>query len=179
MPRYLVAIGLIASFWWVRSANVDLLEHWREAMGESTRPFTLNGLTVRLDRNVEPRVRQRGERGRYLLLISSDSCPYSLEQVDSWRQLLASITFAADDVVIHLSASGTTIAAALEALGGVPYQFLHSTDRAAFVAETGLSWTPAVALLDSDFRLQLVSSRVTPTVAAQIVTFFGNANAKK
>ena len=148
-------------------------------MRDTTRPDPLIGLTVRLDRHVEPAVRTKGEHGRYLLLISSDECRFSLEEVDGWRQLLAKVPFGPDDAVLHLSVSGSGIANALAEVDQAPYQFLQFSDRAAFVAETGLSWTPAVALLDSHFRLRFISSHVTPDVATHIVNSFGNVDGLK
>ena len=51
-------------------------------MRETTRPAVLNGLEVRLDRHLEPAVQKTRGRGRYLVLISSDQCPYSLAEVE-------------------------------------------------------------------------------------------------
>ena len=97
LVRYTMALGLIVSFWFVRSANVDLRARWTRQIVETSRPAVLNGLEVRLDRHLEPAVRTTGGRGRYLVLISSDQCPYSLAEVDRWRELLARVPFGPDD----------------------------------------------------------------------------------
>ena len=174
LVRYTMALGLIVSFWFVRSANVDLRARWTRQIVETSRPAVLNGLEVRLDRHLEPAVRTTGGRGRYLVLISSDQCPYSLAEVDRWRELLARVPFGPDDTVIHMSVSGTGVAGELADMEHVPFQFLQFTDYAAFAQETGLAWTPGVAVLDARFRLRLASSRVTPTVAKHVANFFGN-----
>lgn len=179
LVRYTLALGLIASFWSVRSAHVDLRARWTRHMQETTRPAVLNGLEVRLDRHLEPAVQTAGPHGRYLVLISSDHCPYSLAEVDGWRELLGRVPFRSDDAVIHMSVSGTGVASALADMEHVPLQFLQFTDYAAFAEETGLASTPAVVLLDARFRLRLASSRITPTVAKHVVNFFNNVKDPK
>ena len=78
-----------------------------------------------------------------------------------------------------MSVSGTGVASALADMEHVPFQFLQFTDYVAFAQETGLAWTPAVALLDARFRLRLASSRLTPTVEKHVVNFFGNVEGPK
>lgn len=169
-------IGLIVCFWWAYASNQDLRRSRLDYLQRSPRPFLLNGTALALEQFVEPQLARTRRTGNYLVLVSSDECPFSRQAVSPWSELLERIHFREHDSVVLLSADGGEIPRQLiEVLQRrrVPHQLLRVTNQNAFAQATGLSATPTTIVLDADARVRYVSGRLTDGTSRAIGNLFG------
>lgn len=178
MLKRLVIVASIVSvaFFWAAFGLRGYLHAKRDETLRRIRPmFALSGVTVRLDRHVKPTYYPSGTRDRYLLVMSSDRCPYSQAAVDYWLAMLRDLPFGANDEVLLLSASGTVIPSRLAAAlknRRIEFRIFEVNDPLGFAQETGLGVTPLVAVLDSRRSIRIVSSRLTPSLQSEVRRYF-------
>lgn len=134
-------------------------------------PFAINGLQLPLDRVLLPRILPSTSTGRYLLLVASDRCQYSQDEFTVWTRLLHEAPLRPDDSIIIISLRGNKLAKRLAEAAAkrhVSVVIGRPIDAITFGVGTGLSTTPTTAILDSRFRIRLVTERVSPTVAHEM-----------
>lgn len=177
LPPIPLAILLVSSFlFWCGYATERIvsaqLAHMH-TLHSPKRPLVLNGLLFRLDRHLSRPPHGAGQ-SRALVLISSDACRYSWDELPRWRRLIAELHFDKDDTLLLISLSGRAIQQHLEEAARlrqvVPLSSLV-TDQVGFIQETGVSWTPHTLVL-RDSIVRTSSERVTPTVHVLIKESF-------
>ena len=115
---------------------------------------------------------------RYLVIVTSDQCRACVQQLPAWKRLVHDVTFANDDVVVIVSLTGSSLANSLtEELksGPVRHHAIVAPNASEFSALTGISWTPEVLALDSQFRIRRAAWDLNPTVATRFAEFFATS----
>jgi hypothetical protein len=172
---HLCSVLLVAWFWSQFAANSHLRTGAAAALSATQRPYVMNGLLIRLDRHVsEPFIPAR--QGYQLLFLTSDLCPHSRRQADNLRTLIEHGERFPFVILASFDSGAIThrpLAAALTARG-IRYRRLHITNQPAFSEDTGLAWTPAIAVLDRDMRVRFVTEEITPTVVARLRELLGS-----
>ena len=101
--------------------------------------------------------------GRTLFIVSSDTCRFCLQSVETWQRLLSSLPLGASDQVIVASYVGEAIPEALATLllkRQVRVKVLEIRRRWEFAQSTGVKATPALLLLDRDSRVRFRTTHV-------------------
>ena len=134
----------------------------------------MSGLELPFDEYLQPAFVPGTTSSRYLVLVSSDTCPYSRAEVKHWRELLQRAPFRHNDEVVFISTLGNQIAS--ELLPVLEQRHVHTqsllvADKAAFVERTGIAWTPGTVVLDAAMRVRLAPERVTPAAQREITSF--------
>jgi hypothetical protein len=166
---------LLIVFWAAFFSHRTLIEMKRSALAATQRPFVLNGLRLSFARNVVPALTQTGTSGRYLVLLSSDTCLYSQAEVGSWSSLLDAVPFQKEDVVVFVSLNGDKIPRSLIPIvekRDVRHEVLNVTDVVGFIEHTGLASTPRLLALDSQLNVRLVPPRGTQASIDSLNEFF-------
>ena len=152
------------------SRNLDARAH-----ATTGRAMLQNGLLLRFDKYVQPRIENALTDSRYLVIFTSDNCQTSRSQVPRWKSLLSTIAFRPADRVLIVTMDGVELPGQLEETlksEGLAYQVLRVTNSAGFRRETGLSATPALLALDHEFRVRTIDYLRIPAVADEIPRFF-------
>ena len=169
-----VAAGSILAFWSASLAESTLRRSWIQVRRETQRPPLLSGLFFRLDRFVSPQVAP-GTASRYLVIVLSDDCQFSAQQMPKWTTLIRTLPFRPSDEVLLITTSGRIAAdrlATFVASRSVRGRRIEIVQRAGFTQETGVSWTPATLVLDGRMRVRLVAERITEVVESSIKEMF-------
>jgi hypothetical protein len=180
----MVGLVLLVAFWGAKALNSLLLHEYREALLVYRKPMFLNGLQLTIPGDtVTPSVflppSDMHPRSRYLLFLSSDECDASRRQERSWMELMTRVPFEVDDRILVLSTAGGAISQRLADAAvarGVAVRLGMVNDVAGFSQATGLSWTPAVAVLDHALRVRLASPSATAVFVDQVHEFFRAAS---
>lgn len=175
VATYVVAVASLVAFWSSYLVEKAYRSAWGEVVIESQRPPLLNGLRFRLDRFVEPAVLP-GRAERYLVIVLSDQCRFSAEDMPRWTTLLRTLPFRETDEILLISTSGRSAAdelAKVAADRSVRTQRLDVVQRAGFSHQSGIAWTPATVVLDHEMRVRLASERVTDVFEALIAQAYG------
>lgn len=171
-----MTVVAIIAFWWLYVQHLQLRAQRLEALTRGQRPYALNGMRLPLETALEPFPEDLRGLRRYLLLMTSDNCMPSRVAVEPLRELLRNISYGPDAGVILLSVAGVelprVLARELRTLG-VSHHIVSLRSQSAFVKQTDLSYTPALILVDSDFRVRMVAPRLTEVVAREIKRFLG------
>jgi len=168
---------VVLAFWWSYADHRTLTARRLDVIQHSQRPYIVNGFHIDLEGQVIPRLRRPPIGARYLLLVTSDDCRYSREALPSWRAMLERIAFDRRSEVIVLSMAGTTIATEFVTIldrKHVPTQLVRPRSVLGIIEHTDLSLTPALLLLDSQHRVRLVASGISPAVVEQVDRFLGS-----
>jgi hypothetical protein len=169
---YVASATTIALFWLTYAIERRLYADWGTLVRSSSKPPIVDGRVLNLQHFVNPALERRN--GGYLVLVTSDQCRYSQDEMSAWEALFGKLTVRSGITVVMVSTHGDAIPTRLRTaldLRGIPNQTLQVSNRAAFVEETGLGWTPHTVALDSKMRVRLTSERVTPTVAEQLTAW--------
>lgn len=165
----LLALALVAWFWSEFRSSRALRREVSTVLASSHRPYIVNGLRIRLDQYLRKPLVRSSEY--HLLLVTSDSCPYSRPQVQSLANMIWRGQSLPPTILVSLSDGSEAQRALVTALDahGISHQDVRLTNSYAFSEDTGLVWTPAIALLDGDLRIRFVTERITPAAEAALV----------
>ena len=168
-------LGAVVLFWSAHVVEGQFRSAVTSARARAQVPFAINGLQLPLDRVLLPSIFPSGRTGRYLLLVASDRCQYSLDEFAVWTKLLRDAPLKSGDSVVIISLRGNKLAKRLAEVAAKRHLSVvigQPIDAITFGVGTGLSATPATAILDSRFRIRLVTERVSPAVVDEIVRIF-------
>jgi hypothetical protein len=167
----LVAAALVVACVWFWAEYVALRRSAADRFALSrvaVRPIPLNGFlfpTAYLD------VRPAAVAEAILVLVTSDECRASQKQVGPWLQLLDSIRDLPPDAVevVVLSKAGSRIPQTVRENSPFPTRTRVIDDAVTFSRRTGISWTPALIVLDSHARLRLITEALTPIIRDEAI----------
>ena len=110
---------------------------------------------------------------RTLLVVTSDTCEGCRRIVGAWKELLARLPVREGDEAILASFNGVEIVNELIPVArsnGFRVRRLMITQQSVFVLTTGLSSTPATALLDHDSRLRFITPTLETSVYSMLLS---------
>jgi hypothetical protein len=165
----------VAAFWGLRASNLQAIQDYRVQASLVPMASLVNGLRIRFDvaTNLaqvgsEPALKQSrsdspiATPGRRLLLVSSDTCSFTSEILDTWLALIRTLPFHDGDGLTIVSFEGERIPEILRSAAtgrGVDASVLLVTDALAWGRTTGIGGTPTTLALDEDSRVRLVVPR--------------------
>lgn len=169
-PIQFAGIACVVLFWFAYGANQALGNRWGAYLRQPSRPPLLNGLELPTSFFKE-RPALSSADARYLLLISSDTCQYSEAESRNWISFLREATFRPTDRVWLITTNGARIPQKVQLVlkeRGISHEIIQVADQTAFTQGTGIAWTPATVLLDSNFAVRLSAEQLSPSISQLI-----------
>ncbi len=183
----------VAAFWGLRTSNLRAIQAYRVQVPLVPMATLVNGLRIRFDVGtslapVAPaQVLEQPQsaspiasRGRRLLLVSSDTCSFTTEILDTWLDLIRTLPFRDGDGLTIVSFEGERIPEILRSAAtarGVNASVVMVTDALTWGRTSGISRTPNTLALDEESRVRLIVPRdfrggdaATSTVVRQFFT---------
>ncbi len=158
--RIVLLLLVLATFWAAYFTERHLQTVAKRTGGETTRPFVLNGLLLRLDRNVSPRLTVDPQVRRRVAIVTSDHCRYSWAAVRPFVDFLGTMSFDGSIEVLAITMDGDEIPRRLIqdlSARSIKHRLIRVTNRSAFGQETGIAWTPEILALDVRWRVRLAA----------------------
>jgi hypothetical protein len=166
-------LGIVAVTWYGNSYRQSRTNE-RDAMVHSlTFQHLFAGVRLPLDSLTKPLVPPAGSAAAHLanlLLVVSDACPFSQQDIPLWHELLGQI--GGDVHVWILTKGGDVVAKQLSGWSttrGLTATIVESSNPRQFALVTGIRGTPVTVLLDRDMSTQMVAWRMSALAVPMLV----------
>lgn len=167
MKRWIIAavafaqILLLITAWaavWERSSTGEAL---RSVAARKDYPYVLAGAKLSLNGVDELQEEEQHSASRKLLLVTSDSCRFCRENLESWRELVRRIDWSKGDSLWILSFDGTEVADQLrQSESSIRPRLMTVRDKKLLIFASGINSTPITLVLDSQDRVLAVQDGV-------------------
>jgi hypothetical protein len=171
---------LVVGYWLLRTRYDDLLFEHRLKIVAQPKAYLLAGYQVRLEPYTSVLNRSANSSapsGRRLVIVSSDTCPTCVQSEANWQKLMKDLRFSSSDEVVLVTLNSTSSLDSLPPLltaRSVSWRLLRVVDQASFIASTGFSGTPFVAVLSGDSHVRMVVRQLTPMAQEMLAAEFSS-----
>ncbi len=177
LNRWLPAFVLVlVGLFWGAFARMDALED-RSALAAATHspPPLLSGLVFAPD-GFRPLTSYRegaanDRAGMRLVFIMSDTCAACIRAVPMWTELLGRVNPQSATVSLF-TVDGEQLLSRLASVArarGVEFDSYFIDSRDAYTYATGVTSSPRLLVVNSENRIQYVSTDISPTIASEIL----------